>query len=255
MPRPPPSITIASFETSPQLGILQPLSTLCISPGRTTDPCWGYLLEEDRRYYIHSVSRHTTGELAPVALRDILRGGAYKRPTRGQRYALSLTLASSFLQLLDTPWLPVSYRAADILFYPDADDPSALPLDQPYLGRDVHAPPPGAVPEAEKPPVLSQCLSQLGILLLELCFGDLLAEQPCRRGWPAGATEDERRAFDVMAAQGWLYDVEGEAGADYREAVAWCLGMNMPEGWREEMWVRVVRPLQRCREMISGAGV
>lgn len=250
--RPPPSITITSFEANTQLGILRHISTLCISPSHTEDPCWGYLLEEDCRYYIHTVSQHTTDKFTPLTLREILSGDAYPAPTRRQRYALSLTLASSFLQLLDTPWLPTSWNPADILFYPHSDNPSVVPLDKPYLSRDIHSPASGAVPEARKPPVLAQCLSQLGILLLELCFGELLSEQPYRKEWRAGDTEAERRAFDEMAARSWLYEVEGEAGSDYSEAVAWCLGMNRPEGWRKDMWVKVVQPLQRCREMLSG---
>ncbi|MBE3048672.1 hypothetical protein IMZ48_40475, partial [Candidatus Bathyarchaeota archaeon] len=189
------------------MSILRHISTLCVSPSYTNDPCWGYLLEEDCRYYIHSISRHTADKFAPVTLREILHGDVRKRPTRRQRYALSLTLASSFLQLLDTPWLPVSYKTADILFYPDAEDANVLPLDQPYLSCEIHTPPPGTIPEeaASKAAILSQCLSQLGIVLLELCFGDLLSEQACRKAWPAGKTEDKRRAFDTMAAQDWLY--------------------------------------------------
>lgn len=55
-----------------------------------------------------------------------------------------------------------------------------------------------------------------------------------------------------MGAPSWLYDAECERRCDYREAVAWWLGMNMPERWGEKTWVRVLKPLQRCREMISG---
>ena len=146
-----------------------------------------------------------------MTLHEILRSDVHSRPTRRQRYALSLTLASSFLQLLDTPWLPVSYETADILFYPDADDPSAVPLYKPYLSHDVRAPDPGTTSgDPETADVLSRCLIQLGILLLELCFGDLLSEQRCRRAWGEGGTQRERRAFDLMAARKWLCEVEGE---------------------------------------------
>ena len=219
------------------------------------------MAEEDCRYYIHPVSRHTTNKFTSVTLREILRGDIHPRPTRRQRYALSLTLASSFLQLLDSPWLPVSWDPAEILFHRDPDSsPNLFRLDQPYLSRAIHhdAPPTTttttAVAVTQKHVVLSECLNQLGILLLELCFGSLLSEQPCRKAWRAGDTEAERRAFDFVAAQTWQYEVEGEAGADYSDAVAWCLGMNRPERWRQEMWSKVVLPLQRCREVLSGGG-
>lgn len=100
---------------------------------------------------------------------------------------------------------------------------------------------------------LTESLDQLGILLLELCFGRSLADHPTRKAWPKGANEKERMVFDVMAARDWQCGVNGEAGPDFSEAVAWCLGGNrsaLPEVWRQEMLRKVVQPLQRCREYL-----
>ncbi|KAL2104826.1 hypothetical protein VUR80DRAFT_9565 [Thermomyces stellatus] len=58
----------------------------------------------------------------------------------------------------------------------------------------------GAISATIHVPLLSRCLSQLGILLLELCFGKFLSEQPCRKEWEAGDTEAERRAFGAELA-------------------------------------------------------
>ncbi|KAG7284250.1 hypothetical protein NEMBOFW57_010614 [Staphylotrichum longicolle] len=254
------------------------------------DQCCGYLAgegKEDNRFYVFSLSRKTTDALPSVTLDQVLRGDVHPRPTRRQRYTLALILASSFLQFMDTQWLPTrSWRKADIVFYGDRDrdvgnddgnDASGnnpnrhvFQLDQPHLSRRlemISGATRAAAPatsdsddEAEATSsaavVIAQSLNQLGIVLLELCFGRPLAEQPCRRAWRAGDTEAERRGFDLLAAKRWQYEVYEEAGADYSDAVEWCLGAQHRAGrWRHEMLRRVVQPLQRCQDYLTGASL
>jgi hypothetical protein len=202
----------------------------------------------------------------------------HPRPTRRQRYTLALILASSFLQHMDTRWLPAaSWRKADIVFYSDGrpvpDDGQhgtggvrhVFRLDQPHLNRSMEIPK-GAASDGEDgdddaassgspPTVIAQSLHQLGIVLLELCFGRPFEEQPCRRAWRAGDTEAERRGFDLLAAQRWQCEVDEEAGADYADAVEWCLGsQHRADQWRQEMLRKVVQPLQRCQDYLMGGG-
>lgn len=220
--------------------------------------CCGYLLsDEDCRYYVYTEAGGCGGWQTSVTLDDMLRGQIRPRPTRRQRYAISLILASSFVQLLDTPWLPESLGKSDIVFFKDGEDARAFKLEEPHVTRQFVE----TTDEKESKPSasLSRSLDQLGILLLELCFGDVLEEQPCRQQWRSGDSETERRAFDVMAARDWQEHVVEEAGIEYSEAVSWCLGGNrtVPSGpgrWREEMVRRVLQPLQRCRDylMIDG---
>jgi hypothetical protein len=214
------------------------------------------------------VSRRTGDALPSVTLDQIIRGEASQRPTRRQRYTLALILASSFLQLTDTQWLPAaSWRKADIVFYSNGDtgdDVSgntrhAIRLDRPHLSRSI-----GSDPEdddnttsssAAAVGAIAQSLNQLGIVLLELCFGKPLEEQACRREWPAGGSEAERRGFDLLAARRWQYEVDEEAGADFSDAVGWCLGSQYrADRWRQEMLRQVVQPLQRCHDYLMGGG-
>lgn len=153
-----------------------------------------------------------TPSLTAITYDQILASGTM---TRKQRYILALTLASSFLQLLDTPWLPVSWKRSDIVFLIDDQiqmDPSKRL--QPYLRRDMsllplHSPPAqgqaqtpttslqpatSASPSRSPSPFtslsakgtglsssniiqLNRSIDGLGILLLELCFGVTLESQ------------------------------------------------------------------------------
>ena len=188
-----------------------------------------------------------------VTLDEILRGQVQPAPTRRQRYSLALILASSFLQLLDTPWLPATWSKSDIVFTVSVADSDVFALDQPHLSR-------GLVPQEkgqEKAAIFLQSLDLLGIVLLELCFGILLENHACRKRWPPGNNKTEKIAFDFMAAREWQLEVNEEAGPDYSEAVAWCLGSNRstpPEIWRREMLHKVVQPLDRCRQFLIGKG-
>jgi hypothetical protein len=192
-------------------------------------------------------------------------------------------MASSFLQLLDSPWVPSmsAFSKTNIHFPSDANNVGVFILDQPHITSDLgagcqsHATPsqPGipmlhsfksfeSPPTTPQPPAyklsFTDALDNLGILLLELCFGRPLESQPSRTRWPAGATPQEKSAFDIMAARTWQCDVLYEAGADYAEAVAWCLGGNRStpvERWRVEMLRRVVWPLQQCRDYLAYGGM
>lgn len=64
----------------------------------------------------------------------------------------------------------------------------------------------------------SGVLEQLDIIVLELCFSNVLERQPYRQRWPVGNTETKKAEYDLGHA-----DVNGEAGLDHSEALDWCL--------------------------------
>ncbi|KAK3331631.1 hypothetical protein B0T19DRAFT_366751 [Cercophora scortea] len=262
--KPPQSAVVASvqFEKGPDPTATRLISDLCMAlePCRPEGACCGYLSEEDTRYYVYTVANQTSASLSSVTLDRILRGDVYPQPSRTQRYALALIMASSFLQLLDSPWLPTPFRKSEVVFLKDhsAAEPNVFLLDKPHIHRSLtcnkqkNQPP----TDSTKASRFADSLDQLGIMLLELCFGKTLEDQPCRKEWPAGANEAERAVFDVMAARDWQCHVNDEAGLDYAEAVAWCLGGNRstPDRWRQDMLRKVIQPLQRCRDYLVHAG-
>lgn len=95
----------------------------------------------------------------------------------------------------------------------------------------------------------------IGIILLELCFGKLLEDQPHRKDdWPVGENDTQKDLFDVIAAQKWNDEVNEEAGNDFDQAIRWCLEghhSTPPEKWRHEMLRRVVQPLEKCHKYLS----
>lgn len=119
-------------------------------------------------------------------------------------------------------------------------------LDKPHLYRNLAARD-GAKQSDED---LTKSLRQLGIVLLELCFGQFLEDQPCRKKWPSMDNEQVKFALDTAAALDWLQEVEGEAGSDYASAVKWCLVATRPGRWRQEMLQKVVKPLEGCHQSL-----
>lgn len=222
---------------------------LCASLQTFEGHCYGYVAGKDCRFLVFKDFDANDTGFETVTLEQVLRRGTGSRPSRQERYSLAFVLASSVLQLLDTPWLPEPLKKTEVVFL--ADTAGKVHMDQPQVSRSFS--------EATDSPVkssFSQSLDHLGVLLLELCFGDVLENQPHRKNWRAGDNDMERAAFDLMAARDWQREVTAEAGPDYSEAVAWCLGGNRsatPDQWRQEMLRRVVRPLQRCRDYLSNA--
>ncbi len=255
--RPPPSVTLTTTLTTPQLSVTQEIPNLCASLKLPEASCCGYLAEADCRYYVYTISHQSAETIPSITLDQMLRGAILPPPSRSQRYALSLILASSFLQLTDSPWLlpTTALQKADVHFLSDPANPNLFLLDQPHITRDFGVARRETVPaNAAGAGSLSESLDHLGIVLLELCFGGILEDQSCRKRWPAGGNEKERAVFDIMAARDWQCQVNEEAGPDYADAVAWCLGGNRsasPDRWRQDMLRKVIQPLQRCRGYLA----
>ncbi|KAI1385761.1 uncharacterized protein F4822DRAFT_445662 [Hypoxylon trugodes] len=243
-----------------------PISKLCSSLDEEGDGCCGYLVEEESRYYVHRVSRKAAKQFDFITLDQIIRMQVSPAASRRKRYALSFTLASSFLQLLDTPWLPELWRKSDIIFIHSDKEADIFLLDQPYLTREFVAQPLQGNEQGKtslSAPTgargigsgASRSIELLGVALLELCFGQSLESQPHRGKWPPGNNDMEKCTFDTVAARDWVEEVNEEAGPDFDEAIRWCLGgyMNIaPDEWRREMLRRVVRPLERCHRYLTG---
>lgn len=237
----------------------RPISSLCAALSETERSHCGFLLEEECRYYVDVISRRTASSYPSVTLESILKRDVTPQPSRVERFTLSLILASSVIQLLQSPWIPSKLVKSDIHFPKDAANPEAYLLGQPQVIKNFL---PGSEEDSSftESKVSSRhggALEQLGTILLELCFGDTLERQSCRRRWPAGNTETERAGYDFLAAKEWHEQVNGEAGLDYSDAVNWCLWghrSSTAETWRQDMLRGVIQPLQRCCDYLRGGG-
>ncbi|KAI1657022.1 hypothetical protein F4813DRAFT_88770 [Daldinia decipiens] len=240
------------------------ISCICTSLRHENSEYCGYLASKNGPYYMYKESQRQGQDLKNMTIDDILRRGAGPTPSRRQRYVLSLVLASSFVQLHETPWLPASWKKSDIVFIADENSGVGF-LDQPCLERELVATAPAKGKEYHQMSSLAatgngkvekayRSLELLGIVLLELCFGQLLEEQKFRQAYETpGLTEIQKYAFDAAAARQWSSQVKDEAGPDFNEAVRWCLDgcrITPPEDLRREMLRRVIWPLERCHKYL-----
>lgn len=148
--------------------------------------------------------------------------------SRLERYSIALTLASSLLQLYSSPWIGEAWSKNDIYFLIAAEgSPRPILVDKPYITRKFTSHPPqsstSTVSEQPGRNASTKSIQALGIMLLELCFGKAIEDQPIRSTYlgPDGQPND---MTDFCTAQHWLqHDALGEGGPEYAEAIRRCL--------------------------------
>lgn len=148
--------------------------------------------------------------------------------SRLERYSIAVTLASSLLQLYSSPWIGEAWSKYEIYFLIAAEG-SMRPVlvDKPYITRKFtsYSPQSSIDSISEKPGrnASTKSIQALGIMLLELCFGEAIEDQPIRSKYlgPDGQPND---MTDFCTAQHWLqHDALGEGGPDFYEAIRRCL--------------------------------
>lgn len=237
--------------------ITEPIDNLCQSVEFSDGKFCGFMTEDDYRYYVYQESMVSGSSNAPksITLQRLLRNDGILCPTRRQRVSLALILSSSFLQLLESPWLSASWQKSDVVFFEDAVCPGVFKLNEPHLEKCLQKRSDAAPPtETSRRMQLSSSLETLGIVLMELCFGELLADQPCRLKYSITVDSTVERALDIQAAKEWHGEIEEEAGHDYSVAVGWCLGgilSTPPDRWREAMHSKVVHSLESCHKYLQ----
>lgn len=220
--------------------------------------CIGFLQDENHRYNVYPLAEQQAKDITAesVTLANLLDTTSSIRLTRRQRYFIALVLASSHLQLHDTPWLESRWSKKDILFLCRSND--SILLDQPHmihnLCKAAALTPPSSRGSSD------QSIPMLGIMLLELCFGVALEDHPIRQNF---LSRDGRpnAALDLAAAMEWCgKSANEEAGPEFADAIEWCLrnptkvrtsANSKDPGWREELYARVVEPLHYCHEQLA----
>jgi hypothetical protein len=184
-----------------------------------------------------------------------------------ERLALAANLASSLLQLHETPWLNSIWTKKDIHFVRTYQQPSAgrlvrayRPVDakQPFVSHDfvvrhdiAHAP---NADESVPPPVHGNfSLLALGIILLELYFNEPIENKRLPEDLTDGKVNS---STDMNVATRWLQEVWQRKISDrYWTAVKHCIVCffdPMPKStdledrdFREAVYQKVVLPLEQ----------
>lgn len=236
-------------------------TNLCQSVHRLDMTDYGYVVQEDRAYSIRSTKRCSSDNFRYLTLNQILKSTSANLLTLKHRRDAALVLASSFVQLFDSPWLKTLTKD-EIRFLQDND--TITRLDLPVLGKNTS---PYALINMHQANLAAsvqeivEAIDQLGITLLELCFGTTIESRPERLRLQGARNEREHFVFDAIAARVWQSEVVEK---DYAEAVSWCLGGNRcgvdwsldgnnttSDAWRLTMLQKVVQPLKRSNESLS----
>ncbi|KAG4432291.1 hypothetical protein IFR05_012220 [Cadophora sp. M221] len=186
------------------------------------------------------------------SLLELLRG----RPvhlTRKSRFGLATSVASTCLRLGSTPWVPKTGMSKDnIIFYGEG---LKIYFKESYLAPGF-TPIPTTTPNIETQPGSSSMnnaqtrrdLECLGILLLELCFGQAIEDCPFWTKYLIDGIPHTYTKF--MAAGEWLQVVSMEAGPKMEDVIEYCLLGRFKESpdWGsaafvQEVFEKVVEPL------------
>lgn len=190
-----------------------------------------------------------------VSLDDLLREQENIRLSRRQRYKIACILASSVLQLQSTPWLAERIDKRDIMFYKKGLD---IDIDHPYIRhtfnstKRTHT----ALSTASAPSTPASrfaarnSLSSLGIVLLELCYGQVIETQSFRKAY-LGADGKPHVSTDYMTARDWAEMVceEDPALEDIIRCCVSCIFQEKAD-WQSkkfthEVYCSVVEPLEK----------
>jgi len=205
---------------------LQPIHSLCAAIGTWQQPqrdvCLSLLANEyvKQKYgiliYPSKSPPVDTEEWMIYSLRSVLHDPAFARRNRLQ---LAVTLASSVLQLHETPWLNNSWGKDDILFIKRA---GATAYDHPFVTQrfehDEQSSPSACETSSISRIIRNQALYALGISLIELWYGKPLAALQIR---------EDQAELDAMTewntADRLVEELYNEAGGRYSDAVRRCI--------------------------------
>ena len=187
----------------------------------------------------------TKSALEHITLDEVLRGQGQKFLTRRQRYSIALAIASAYVQLHASPWMLADWDKRDIYLLWNSDT-SAF-YEQPRISRNIPSQPPS--PRG----MLDQSLVMLGIMLLELAFGQVLEQNPLRQKWPTSNNQPDI-VRDKAAAEEWCKSWAPEEHPHFEGPVMWCLRQPIPrtktdldeDKWRKDLFTNVVHPLAIC---------
>lgn len=184
-------------------------------------------------------------ELRHFTLDEILRNQKEFNLSIRQRYTIALAIASSYIQLHATPWIWTSWNKCDIyLLY---NSSSSVFYEQPRISKKISK----VLPPSPGPQ--DRSLVSLGIMLLELAFGEALEDNAFRLRHPTLNTDSDHY-LDAAAAKEWCEFQAADNHPFFAGPILWCLGhatlrMKMDldnDTWRTDLFNNVVRPISFC---------
>lgn len=201
----------------------------------------GYLCEGQREYELRQVLDAVPLGNSYISLESLLLGQNGERLSRQQRFRLANIFASSLLQLQSTPWLARQIDERSVFFYRRGDQ---ILLDHPYIKHEFAASNSDLTRpcnDACNPLMARNSLSNLGILLLELCFGETIETQEKLRRPYLNRDGNANDYTDFMTARDWAEFVDQEE-PDLEQIVKSCVFCNfeMKANWDDKRFIQAV---------------
>lgn len=188
-----------------------------------------------------------------ISLETLLKDGQATTFNRKQRHKIASVLASSLLQLQTTPWLAQTFGKRDILFY---KHDSIVLSDHPFVRHAFASTKSNHTPQiaGQSSPavrfVARDSLSSLGIILLEICYGQTIEDQPFRKRY-LGPDGKPHEYTNFMTARDWAESV-AEQEPEWEHIIRCCISCMFEEkaDWENKkftaaVYESVVEPLEK----------
>ncbi|KAF7904461.1 hypothetical protein EAF00_001795 [Botryotinia globosa] len=190
-----------------------------------------------------------------VSLETILsKPDEFAPPSRYARYKVGYILASSLLQLQNVPWLTDNLQKRHIFFPCDWKTHKIL-FDQPHLPRSFFSTKCQSIPLDQttnlSSPItaIKKPLKDLGIILLELCFGQRIEEKSIWQDFLVDGKE--HASTNYLAALEWA-DAVREQEPALEHVIKCCLFCTFEEeatwdnlSFTQAVYANVVEPLEK----------
>ncbi|KAI1877379.1 hypothetical protein JX265_003387 [Neoarthrinium moseri] len=265
---PPPSdgSVIRGLTLEQSLADLQIVEDLCQMLHTVADGKWGYELCLDLHGKLLKYHRTAEESIKPagtqVSLHELLSSSAAPKRrywSEEDRRILAVTLASSYLQLHQTPWIGELWSDNDIIFTEIQGKPDHIDVRHPFITKTHYttAPEPESqastiytVAQPTHDPRLRDNINLLALakLLLTIrlnsCIDDLLQEDDL------GPAAKPNEATDIRILQRWMIEEQGNLSFQLKDAVSYCMktfavpgaDLRSPDA-RQEVLENVVAPL------------
>ncbi|KAF8458484.1 hypothetical protein BGX38DRAFT_1265212 [Terfezia claveryi] len=180
-------------------------------------------------------------------LQDHISNGSHGYPMMKLRDRLSLgiKLASSVIQLHQTPWLNESWSKQDIVFFVDPRTRHPL-IENPMVLHNLSAPP-SDLTQQQWPGIVrrNKLLFSLGVVLWKLWFWRRLEDDPDLKAHLTHGQLSDNMPFAIAGIA--FQKLDGDASLKYCDAVRTCFFDNIPtggHGFSTIVWQKVLCSLQ-----------